>query len=71
MSNYECNGYMCCNCTCWNATDNNMIVLSSRKVYANVRNIILKHIFITRSFVFITTSGNLLFYSLCYEDNFP
>ena len=42
-----------------------------RKVYANVRNILLKHMFITRSFVFITTSGNLLLYSLCYEDNFP
>ena len=42
-----------------------------RKVYANVRNIILKRMFITRSFVFITTSGNLLLYSLCYEDNFP
>ena len=42
-----------------------------RTFYANVRNIILKHMFITRSFVFITTSGNLLLYSLCYEDNFP
>ena len=42
-----------------------------RKVYANVRNILLKHMFITRSFVFITTSDNLLLYSLCYEDNFP
>ena len=29
-----------------------------RKVHANVRNIILKHMFITRSFVFIMTSGN-------------
>ena len=29
-----------------------------RKVYADVRNIILKHMFVTRSFVFITTSGN-------------
>ena len=29
-----------------------------RDVYANVRNIILKHMFITRSFLFITTSGN-------------
>ena len=42
-----------------------------RKGYANVRNIILKHMFITVSFVFITTSGNLLLYRLCYEDNFP
>ena len=42
-----------------------------RKVCANVRHIILKHMFITRSFVFITTSGNLLLYSLCYEDKFP
>ena len=29
-----------------------------RKVHANVRNIILKHLFITRSFVFILTSDN-------------
>ena len=29
-----------------------------RKVHANVRNIILKHMFITRSFVIIMTSGN-------------
>ena len=34
-----------------------------RKVYSDaggLRNIILKHMFVTRSFVFITTSGNIL-----------
>ena len=37
----------------------------SREVYANVRNIILKHMFITRSLVFITTSGNSLTIYYC------
>ena len=35
----------------------------SREVYANVRDIILKHIM--RSFVFITTSGNSLTIYYC------
>ena len=36
-----------------------------RKVYADVRNIILKHMFVTRSFVFITTSGNIVTIYYC------
>ena len=37
----------------------------SREVYANVRNIILKHMFITISFGFIMTSGNSLTIYYC------
>ena len=39
-----------------------------RKVHANVRNIILKHMFITTSFVFIMTSGNsvIIYYCIAF-----
>ena len=36
-----------------------------RKVYDDVRNIILKHMFVTRSFVFITTSGDIVTIYYC------
>ena len=54
---------------------NAKMFILSREVYANVRNIILKHMFITISFVFITKSSKrvsiYLIASEHYENNFP
>ena len=54
---------------------NDEMFISSREVHANVRNIILKHMFITISFVFITTSSKrVTIYCIAsehYENNFP